>query len=406
MEHFIRKTKVVIVNYGEMIDAVGGVSKVLSELANALSARNYQVSIISLDHKRGKPSFELDDSIIFLPVGKSKPLYYYPPIRDLICWNHSKKIRHQNRGLMLLRWQAKLLSSARRELTLADIIISSHSETTYIIRELLHINSPLITMFHLPPYQYTERPIWDILKNGVEKSDFLQVLLPSYIKELQTRINLRSIVAIPNYVKQINRSPELNSKRIICVARVSQEKCPELLISAFAKLRDQFPDWSVEWYGPKASRPAYINKIKSLIANEKLQNRFFFKGTSLDIPNHLMNSSIFAFPSKFEGFPLALTEAMAHGLPVVGRLDCPAVNELIHNNHDGFLVNNDPDDFARALRKLMISQDLRTMMGRNAKYAMTAYEPNKVWESWEKLIHQVVKAHQTKQSLNDSIAIE
>lgn len=395
-----KQTKIVIVNYCDMINAIGGVSKVISELANALSHKSYQVSIISFDSQRGEPAFKLNESVSFLPLGERKPIYCYPPVRDILCWNPSREIRHQKRGKLLLKWQAKLLNSARTLLSDADLIISSHVETTYMLREILKIPNPLITMFHLHPKKYTDRPIWGVLREGVEKSDALQVLLPSYIKELQSDISNRSIVCIPNYVIQTQKSCSLNYKKIICVARLSQEKCPELLIHAFATIKKQFPDWTVEWYGPKNSRPAYIRKIESLIKKEGLTNQFLLKGPSSDIPTHLMESSIFAFPSQYEGFPLALTEAMAHGLPSVGRLDCPAVNELIHDDINGFLVKNTPTAFAEALQKLMTDQELRLKMGQSAKILVQQYHPNKIWDTWDKLITNILQKSQKSHTMN------
>ena len=59
------------------------------------------------------------------------------------------------------------------------------------------------------------------------------------------------------------------------------------------------------------------------------------------------NASVCAFPSKYEGFPLALTEAMSAGLPCVGFKSCTGVNGLIVDGENGFLVEDGICDFAK-----------------------------------------------------------
>jgi glycosyltransferase involved in cell wall biosynthesis len=99
-----------------------------------------------------------------------------------------------------------------------------------------------------------------------------------------------------------------------------------------------------------------------------------------------LSSDIFAFPSAFEGFPLAMTEAMSAGLPVVAYKTCLAVNELIVDKADGVLVEEGVEPLAEGLRILMSSQELRVKMGKAAHDAMKQYSPQKIWDKWEKVL--------------------
>ena len=126
------------------------------------------------------------------------------------------------------------------------------------------------------------------------------------------------------------------------------------------------------------------------ISLQAIRTSVFQRATDnvLDVYN---KAAIFAFPSAYEGFGLALTEAMSAGLPAVGCKSCPAVNELIKDGENGFLCENGVDAFAQALEKLMSDEELREKMGQAAKEDMKQYAPDKIWDMWEKLIEQVAQ---------------
>ena len=128
-----------------------------------------------------------------------------------------------------------------------------------------------------------------------------------------------------------------------------------------------------------------------MISHYKLSEQAFFRGATDNVLDVYNKAAIFAFPSAYEGFGLALTEAMSAGLPAVGCKSCPAVNELIKDGENGFLCEEGVDAFAQALEKLMSDEKLRKKMGKAAKEDMKQYAPDKIWDMWEKLIEQVAQ---------------
>lgn len=66
----------------------------------------------------------------------------------------------------------------------------------------------------------------------------------------------------------------------------------------------------------------------TILEKINLEEKVFLMGETKDIINKLMDGDIFAFPSKFEGMPLALMDAMSVGLPAIGYKSCASVNEL------------------------------------------------------------------------------
>lgn len=77
------------------------------------------------------------------------------------------------------------------------------------------------------------------------------------------------------------------------------------------------------------------------------------------------NADIFLFPTLFEGFGIALAEAMSYQLPIIST-NVSAIPELVQDGENGILVPpEDPDSLARAIEKLADNNDLRKKMGEN-----------------------------------------
>ncbi|WP_443820700.1 glycosyltransferase [Dialister hominis] len=176
------------------------------------------------------------------------------------------------------------------------------------------------------------------------------------------------------------------------VARLTREqKQPHVLITAFSLLAKEFPDWDLEFWGVDPGDGSYQKYLSDLVGKLGLNDRVFFRGVTTDVLSVYLNSDIFAIPSSFEGFGLAMTEAMSAGLPAVGFKSCDAVNEIIRDEVSGFLTDDGPEAYAEALRKLMADPMLRKKMGHAAKLEMEEFSPERVWDEWEKLLSKLVQ---------------
>jgi len=177
-----------------------------------------------------------------------------------------------------------------------------------------------------------------------------------------------------------------------------KQKQPHLLIRAFSHLAKEYPQWKVRIYGGEFT-PRYKEHLKSLVCKFRLENQVFLMGTTDKPLEEMRKSDIFAFPTAFEGFPLALTEAMSVGLPCVGLKTASAVNELIIDGYNGFLSDNNEFDFAQKLKCLMDDRQLRATLGQNGHEFVKQFEPNKIWDQWEALIVDTVQQHRQRKAV-------
>ena len=276
-----------------------------------------------------------------------------------------------------------------------DIILSSGIVDSIDIVHRQSVNPPIIQMLHCLPSFYLRAKNELTRQNFSEVFDKInqaQVLLPSYIENFRLYYN-GPITAIGNSVEQTEQNVSYGNDKqkysIIYMARLDKSKQQDLLIKAFALLAKRFPDWEVNLWGN--SEKSKKQELQHLISKLKLENQVFLRGITKEAQKELLTSDICAFPSAFEGFSLALTEAMAVGLPCIGLKTASCVNELIEDGINGYLADNTPEDFADKLEKLMTSAETRRRFGLAGKEKIKQYAPENIWKQWDDLIKEIVE---------------
>ena len=387
-----RKTHIVLVNVWSVNNTKGGAERVFCDMANALSQRGYDITALYCDPHPGKPGFSFAKEVRLINSYK-KPCFsflYKGILRNLLCWRFDVTKRHLARLTFTSKVRVSSLKAALCRLSKADLFISYQPETTWLLRDCLNIQTPIITMFHINPMQFfLHDPNFAFYQKAVASSEILHVLLSEFVAETQDKFPNNKINVIPNVAPQLDIRADLSQKTIITIARLTPQKRTTLLLEAFALLKDRFPEWKCVWYGERTD-PEYWTTIEQVVRDNGLEERVLFPGKTDGVVSKLQNASIFAFPSEYEGFGLALAEAFAMGLPAVGCKDCPAVRTLIKNESNGLLKDPTPEAYAEGLAKLMESEELRRKYGAQGKEDMKAYSADSVWEAWDKLIQETI----------------
>ena len=392
------------VNHGRLTNTVGGVEKVYAEFANEFTRRGFEVGAAYNDEGDAPPIF---------PINPKTPLfniYAKPSISPTyLAAKIWREVTRPLRKTFLAPFFPNFVPSLKlqRLKPRLDAVLDAFRPDVVVTfffadaKALLHnrraVEFATVQMAHNPAFIFCrEAASANELTETLDRCDALQILLPSFTPDFRA-VTSTEIVAIPNVVPQFAESVDVDereragSPRLVCVGRLDKrQKRQHLAIEAFAQIADACPDWTLHFYGDEYQTDKYQTELRAQIARLQLNDRVFIHPSTRQVKEELLKSDIFACPSSFEGFGLALGEAFSAGLPAVGFADAPAVNELIVDGENGFLAT-DVDDFAQKLKTLIDSKELRRRFGANAKKSVEKYEASRVWDAWETLLRETVE---------------
>ena len=218
------------------------------------------------------------------------------------------------------------------------------------------------------------------------RADFLVVQTRGIANFYSSMVSEQKLKIIPNPLNpDFNYAPESQEKNIILnVGRLHYQKNQEMLIRAFS--RTDHSDWELHIYGHGPLRDDLIELTDQLGVSDRVK----IPGAYSPISDKYMESSIFAFTSRFEGFPNALMEAMYFGLTCIST-DCPTgPSELIQNGINGYLIPVEgEDELTDRLTELMSDADLRKEIGKKAHESMTPYKSEEVVRQWVTLLESL-----------------
>ena len=138
---------------------------------------------------------------------------------------------------------------------------------------------------------------------------------------------------IPNPIEKISIGKVKKEKVIINVGKLMDQKNQKLLIKAFSKIADKYPEYKLKIYGEGPKRKELESLVKELGLSEKVE----MPGWTPDIFDKVAAAELFVLSSDYEGLSNALLEAMMLGVPCIST-DCAGSNEIIRNNINGILV--------------------------------------------------------------------
>ena len=196
-----------------------------------------------------------------------------------------------------------------------------------------------------------------------------------------------SIRVIHNAVhdRQLRRLRRPRSGAIVgSVGRIDRQKGHDLLVRALPQL----PDVTAVVVGDGPER----EELVALAGSLGVADRLVITGWKDDARDSLTTFDVFALPSRFEGFPLALLEAMLAGLPVVAA-DVGSVSEAVVDRRTGILIDaEDVDALANAVRELLEDEALRKTLGANARsHVLANFTLEETANAFRALYEQVLR---------------
>lgn len=364
----------------------GGVERVLTLKANYFAEHfGYDITIILTEGKDKPLFYPLSDNIkvINLDIG----------FEELWMCGFLKKIfvylKKQRKFKKLLSEQLTLLrpditvSLLRREINFLNTIQDGSKKVGE-----LHINRANYRNFEANDsnlFKTLFAKFW--MHSLVAKLKKLDRFIVLTEEDKDAWPELKNICVIPDPLSFVpTKFSELKEKRVIAVGRYVYQKGFDLLLQAWSKIEKQHPDWQLTIFGD-GNRTPYEKQMEALEIDDK---RCHLNGPTSNIQQEYIDSSIFVFSSRFEGFGMVLVEAMACGLPVIS-FDCPCgPKDIIKDGKDGILVGNGNIDLlASELSKMMNIETLRQSMSKEGLKNAQRFYIGHIAEQWKLLFESL-----------------
>lgn len=162
---------------------------------------------------------------------------------------------------------------------------------------------------------------------------------------------------------------------ITAVGHFVEVKGWDIAITAFSKIHEKIPNAKLLLVGKKTS-DSFYKKICSQIESFNLSDKVIFAGNRNDIPEILQASDLFILPSRSEGTPAALIEAMASGLVCIAT-NAGGMPEVIVDGKTGFLFEREnTDELAEKIMLVAFDAELKNRVTSNAKMGLDKYSIN------------------------------
>lgn len=343
----------------------GGAERVVSLLANKMAERGNQVEIVCL---------------------KFNDVYYQTDSRVKV----TLAMQQTKNRLTEVFWLRKYLKQQK-----PDVVIPfTEGVYCFTILSLLGTGIPIIASERLDPAAMSstrkvlKRLLLPFAEWLVVQTQSIKEYFPKSIQKktsiIYNPVNDEVFHQIENGELKIENEGRLN--RIISVGRLYPQKNQEMMIRAFSKVADEFPDWQLVIFGEGPLRA----ELEFLVSSFKLQNRVLLPGRTEHVIEELRKSRIFCMSSDYEGMSNAMIEAICVGLPVV-TTRVSGTEELIENCENGFLVEiGDECGLADSMFKLMSSPILVETMSLKNKKLAGQFDIDLIVGQWIDLINEII----------------
>ena len=354
----------------------GGAENTLILLANGLAKKERQVTVVTFDDTVRSTAPYLLPQITHVPLNQSRA--------------SSGLVQALTDNLTRVTTLRKTIKSLQ-----PDAVVSFMDTTNILTLLAVGRLAPVIISERVHPAYNNIGRIWPLLRKATYGLAAAIVIQTKDISQyFSPRISQKCTV-ISNPVPPPPTTPPthtLRSPSVVAMGRLTTQKGFDLLLDAFAKIRHNYPQWTLTIFGEGPDRSSLEEQRDSL----GLHDHVSFLGWTKTPHADIAQADLFVMPSRFEGFPNALCDAMACGLPVIAT-DCPSgPAEIIRHNKDGMIVPvEDVNALASTMEEFFKNQGLREAFGDAAKEIVERYNEQNIIEQWNTLIKNSIDSSTT-----------
>ena len=170
---------------------------------------------------------------------------------------------------------------------------------------------------------------------------------------------------------------------MVSVGRLRKQKNLSMLLRAFSRLPEKFADFDLEIYGGGNLEEELQEEIKNL----GLSGRAKLMGVKKNVMHYIADSALFVMSSDYEGFPNALAEAMATGLPVISTDFSTGVAGDIVKAENGIVIPvGDENALVEAMKKMLSEEEKWEQMSLENRKLLDILSENNVMEMWVQVL--------------------
>lgn len=327
---------------------MGGVERASSTIANQLSTMGYQVVFISI---LCRPHFfALNPDIKFVePKGfNATKISFFKTIR----WLRMELVK-EDAGVVFsfTKFYSALVSLALIG-TSKRLVISERSSPLYKWPWKIEMVCRIAFLLRKP--------------QGI-------VSQTTIAREIQGKKYGRKVpsLLLPNPLRAVKVYPELTREKVVLAVGRDNDasKGFDLLLEVVKRLKNK--DWEV-WIAGVDEQ----SSLKKMAIELSVDSRILFLGKVGDIDALYAKAGIFVIPSRSEGFPNALCEAMAAGLPCVSFDFVAGPRDIIKDGYNGLIIQSfDCEAMANKIDWLIENKNERDIMASNATEVKERYKP-------------------------------
>lgn len=367
----------------------GGMERVLTTKANYFAdILGYEIYIILTDGKKEKPYYPISSKIHIINLDINfNELWNKPFLQKAQLYFSKQRIYKKKLKKCLFEIKPDItISMLRREIN----FINSIEDGSIKIGEI-HVNRDNFRDFK-------EDKKLKSIKNIVARFWMQQLLreLHNLNKFITLSYEDRSKWIELNNVEVINnplpffpdKISDCSNKEVIAVGRYVYQKGFDLLIEAWGIISKKHPEWVLKIYGD-GDRNEYIDQLKRL----EIEHSCFLEHAVSNIIDKYTESSIFVLSSRYEGFGMVITEAMACGVPTVS-FACPCgPKDIIKDGIDGLLVKNgNIQELTDKICYLIEHENIRKEMGKQARINAERFKIENIALQWKELFDSLLES--------------
>jgi glycosyltransferase involved in cell wall biosynthesis len=298
-------------------------------------------------------------------------------------------VGYDNFGEPVAQWVDEVLANAA-----APVVFSDSRQQDHILLAMTHRGARRVPVLHNCHTGHPHRAQgriksnWLPLLESLSRFDAVVSLTHQQRDDIAERYGGSNLVVInhptpPAPKLRVHRQPAL----LVAVSRLERQKRLDHAIRAFASTARLIPEARFDIYGVGSEAGA----LKSLVSELEMTERIRFRGFTDRPLKVLASASASVLSSRFEGFPLVLTEAMGVGTPFVAYDMNYGPAEVIRNDVDGLLVP--PGDIAAlagAMERVLGDPDYAAKLGNRAREVVERFPMSRWKAEWLALFTRLV----------------